>query len=198
MASKPLKEERRFWLSWLKVMICVFMPINIGMTSPVWALFGSHDFDFQKTDLKFNEKRLQYDRYVCTSPFWPLNTVTEFIMVIVFYCFWKRIDSKVTFNISADIKTVGYKIQAHAVQWQSLRSLRSMLRLCVVIESYILVYTILQFVNARLLAKKGKGVEVCNVITGKFSIDYFIYSVYRLFMYTVWKFNMIKILWRRR
>jgi hypothetical protein len=144
MASKPLKEERRFWLNWLKVMICVIMPINIGMTSPVWALFGAHDFDYkQRTDLKFNEKRLYYDRYVCTSWFWPLNNVSEFIMVIVFYCFWKRIDSKVTKNISADIKSGGYKIQAHAVQWQSLRSLRSTLQLYMVIESYLVVYGII-------------------------------------------------------
>lgn len=199
MASKPLKEERRFWLYWLKVMISILMPINICMTNPVWALFGGHDFDYLKNpQLKFHEKMLLFDKHVCTSVFWPLNTLTEFIMVIVFFCFWRRIDSKVTKNISAEIKSGGYKIQSHAVQWQSLRSLRSTLQLYIVIESYLMVYAIVQCVNANLQAKKEGIVEICNVITGVFAVDTFIYQVYRLFMYTVWKVNMIRILWRRR
>lgn len=36
------------------------------------------------------------------------------------------------------------------------------------------------------------------MFTGVFAVDYFIYSLYRLCMYTVWKVNMIRILWRRR
>lgn len=143
----------------------------------------------------------------CQSPIWIISASFEFMSVLIFYAFVRKIDDT-TMEQIADLRKDGYTeeklIERHSILYSKLRDLWIIIRFYLVISFYQMAFALISFgwtMHIRDCTdpnhKYHKYLQ-CNVITNIPAIDTWFWFISRCFSYVVWLYPVIYIFWQAK
>jgi hypothetical protein len=168
-------------------MLCFYFTLTI--------IIGMHDLKQQMNKSKSRDNAYK-DYYefmtkVCSNLFWPLSEICTLVAVCGFFCLLKKIQriTKTGKDFDADCERMR----------KNMANLSKILKFFLVLSTYLVIYTIISNIQARITASLEDGEnskkKVCNAITHNVYVDFALWLLKRLAEFSAWRIPIMYILW---